>query len=116
LPYSLDRVAQKQIVAEYFAATKHLLDKELALESIYFQSSIKDKVAASIDLRADLANLTSRQQELAPLAESILQEQISNTLAELGLTTLGQPLPSVLYHSTPLPFALIVSPENGLNR
>jgi hypothetical protein len=49
---------------------------------------------------------------LAPVAESALQEQISVVLAENNLSFLGQPLPPVLFHSTPLPTALIISPRD----
>jgi len=53
---------------------------------------------------------------LEPLAESILQSQISDTVAGLGLTLGGQPIPPVLYHSTPLPTALIVSPRDTIRQ
>ncbi len=48
--------------------------------------------------------------------KSILQDQVSQVLAENGLTTIGQPIPNVLYHSTPLPMALIVSPRDHIEQ
>ena len=107
---------RKQIVTEYLAVTKRLLEYESALDQIYANPDIKDKEKASIDLRANLYKVQARQNELGPLAEAILQEQISQILAELNLTSAGQPIPSVLYHSSPVPNALIVSPRNHIEQ
>jgi hypothetical protein len=43
-----------------------------------------------------------------------LQEQVSATLADLGLTTGGQPIPPVLFHITPLPYNLVISPRGKI--
>jgi hypothetical protein len=115
-PDGFDHEAQKQIVAEYLQLTQLSLDKEYALQMIYSDANISDKEAASLDIRAQLEKVLARQQKLAPLAESILQGQVAEILAELDLTTLGQPVPNVLYHSTPLPFALIVSPRDRIEQ
>ena len=34
----------------------------------------------------------------------------------IGLTTAGQPMPNVWYHSTPLPMALIISPRDHIEQ
>ena len=116
LPYTLDRTPQKQIVAEYMRVTLSILEKEYLLEQIYADAKITDKENGSSAVRVELSELYTRQAELAPLAEAVLQEQVSRVLAENGLTTLGQPLPGVLYHSTPLPNALIVSPRDHIEQ
>ncbi|MDP1779068.1 MAG: hypothetical protein Q8K73_02220, partial [Anaerolineales bacterium] len=110
IPYTLDQSSQKQIVNEYLRATQFILDKELLLAQIYSDAALTDKNLASESLRGELAKLYFIQGELAPLAEAVLQEQVSQILAEIGLTSAGQPMPNVWYHSTPLPMALIVSP------
>lgn len=114
VPYTLDHTAQKQIVMEYLRATQFILEKEFQLTQLYADASIPDKETASQPLRDELAELYARQSELAPLAEGILQEQVTQVLAELGLTAIGQPVPNVWYHSTPLPVALIVSPRDSI--
>jgi hypothetical protein len=116
LPFSLDRATQKQVVIEYLRVTKQMLDKQYALEQIYADAKIIDKRTASTNLVADLDQLSNRQHELAPLAESILQGQVGEILSELGLTMLGEPVPNVLFHSTPLPYALIVSPRDHIEQ
>jgi hypothetical protein len=50
------------------------------------------------------------------MAESILQEQVSETLSSLDLTVGGQPLPPVLFHISPLPYDLIISPREKIQQ
>jgi hypothetical protein len=115
-PHTLDPAAQKQIVNEYLRVTQSILDNEYLLALLYADPAIQDKVTASESLRGELAELYTRQTELAPLAEAVLQEQVTDVLAEIGFTVGGQPVPSVWYHSTPLPMALIVSPRDRIEQ
>lgn len=108
-PQTIDRGTSKQIVFEHLRTTLNLIQTETRIEQIYADPDITDKEAASALLRSQRDELIARQEDLAPFAESILQGQLSETLARLDLTTMGQPLPSVLYHSSPTPLALIVS-------
>lgn len=116
LPQTLDREEQKQIVMEYFQTTQFILEKEYLLSQLYADPTIQDKDAATATVRADLTKLYLRQEQIAPLAEAILQEQVTQVLVEQGLTAAGQPLPNVWYHSTPLPMALIVSPRDRIEQ
>jgi hypothetical protein len=115
-PYSFGHASQKQIVTEYLGLTQQILEKEYQLEQIYADATVKDKELASESLRAELAGKYARQAKLAPLAESILQGQVSQVLADVGLTAAGQPVPNVWYHSTPLPMALITSPRDHIEQ
>ena len=116
LPYTIDRQTQKQIVGEYLLTTQSILDKENQLSRLYADPSITDKEAATETIREELAELYARQTELAPLAEAILQDQVSQVVAEIGLTAAGQPIPNIWYHATPLPMALIVSPRDHIEQ
>lgn len=116
LPQTLDREEQKQIVMEYFQTTQFILEKEYLLSQLYADPTIQDKEVATATVRADLTKLYLRQEQIAPLAEAILQEQVTQVLVEQGLTAAGQPLPNVWYHSTPLPMALIVSPRDRIEQ
>lgn len=116
LPGYLNRETRKEIVMEYLRVTKQILEGEAALERIYADATVTDKVTASASLRASLDTLYNRQTEIAPLAESVLQEQVSQALSDLGLTSLGQPIPSVLFHSSPVPNALIVSKRDAIEQ
>ena len=115
-PQLFDQATQKQIVTEYFQLTQQIFEKEYQLEQIYADAEIPDKELASATLRAELVKNHARQTELAPFAEAILQEQVTQVLADVGLTTAGQPMPNVWYHSTPLPMALIISPRDHIEQ
>jgi hypothetical protein len=115
-PYTFNNSSQKQIVTEYLRTTQSILEKEYLLETIYADVNITDKELGSITVREELAPLYSRQTKLAPLAEAIIQDQVSQVLAENGLTAIGQTVPNVWYHSTALPMALIVSPRDHIEQ
>lgn len=116
LPYNIERATQKEIINEYLRVTQTILEKENLLSQIYADPNIEDKETFSQDLRNELNNLYLRQNEITPLAESILQSQVTDVLAEIGLTAAGQPIPNVWYHSTRLPWALIVSPRDRIEQ
>ena len=108
-PYTFERATGKEIVFEYFRTTLNILQTEYRIEQVYADPNITDKEAASALLRSQRDEFLARQEQLAPFTESILQSQLSETLAGLDLTAIGQPLPPVLYHNSPTPLALIVS-------
>lgn len=115
-PHTIDRGTTREIVFEYIRTTLNLMRTEFRIEQIYADPSIQDKETASVLLRSQRDEFLDRQEQLAPFAESILQNQLSDTLAELDLTAIGQPLPPVLYHNSPTPLALIVSPRERIEQ
>jgi hypothetical protein len=114
VPFYFDASSRHQLVLDYFHLMDTILQDENKLNMMYSNPSIKDPSVASASLRSELAGLYTRQSQLDPLAESILQEQVSATLVEEGLTTGGQPIPPVLFHLTPLPYNLIISPRKKI--
>jgi hypothetical protein len=108
-PHYFDESARHQIVVDYLHLMDQILQAEARLNLIYANPSIVDPGAASAGLRAELDALYARQQRLAPVAEAVLEEQVSLVLADLNLTIGGQPLPPVLFHISPLPWHLVVS-------
>jgi len=115
-PYIFDRGTNKQIVFDYLRVTQQLIQTESSIEQIFADPNVADKESASTFLREQRDELIARQYALAPFAESTLQSQISKALADLGLTTGGQPLPSVLYHVSSTPLALIVAPRDHIEQ
>ncbi len=114
LPGYLDRESSIVVVSDYLHATQWAMQAEDALNKIYADPSIADKRAASAEIRRELDVLDKQQSELAPLAEAVLQGQVSQVAADFGLTTLGQPIPTILFHSSAVPDALIVSPRTHI--
>lgn len=100
-----------QTALEYLRLVQQIQQGEGELAIIYADPGITDPDSASKALRDELADYYSRRAVLAPLAESILQQQLSEIVSEMELAYAGQPIPPVLYHTTPLPKALIVSPR-----
>ncbi len=115
-PYYIRREKRLQIVDEYLRLTERILQAENDLNRIYADPTISNPETASAELRAWLDALYRRQAAIAPLAEGVIQDQISTVLAELGLTTGGQPIPPVLYHISPLPLALVISPRDTIRQ
>jgi hypothetical protein len=116
LPYLFDRGTNKEIVVNYLRTTESLMQAEYQIEQIYANPDIANKEIESSYVRAQRDELIARQRSLAPIAESTLQSQITDALAELGLTAIGQPIPPVLYHTSPTPLALIVSERNVIQQ
>jgi hypothetical protein len=105
---------QRQLVLDYIDLIARIDQLERHLNDIYSDPEVINSETASILVRQQLAELEAERDRLGPIAESILQGQISEVVADLGLTVGGQPVPPVLYHSTPLPTALIVSPRHEI--
>jgi len=112
----LDKEFRSDLVLEYLALVDMIRSTDAQMRSIYADPNIPDPEAASAELRQELEKLTQRREMLGPLAESIFQQQMSSVLAGAGLSLGGQPMPPVLYHSTPLPLALIVSPRDVIRQ
>jgi len=114
MPSYLDRESSIVVVSDYLHITQLIILTEDAVNKIYSDPSITDKQAASSHVGVELEKLNEKQIALAPLAEAVLQGQVSQVAADFGLTTLGQPIPIVLFHSTSVPDALIVSPRDHI--
>jgi len=102
---------QHQIVIDYINLVSLIEGREWELEQAYTDPNISSPEEVSIALRLELNQLYEQRTNIAPLAESILQNQINATVTALGLSFGGQLIPPVLFHSTPLPYNLVVSPR-----
>ena len=116
LPYLFDRGTNKEIVVDYLRTTHNLMQAERQIEQIYANPDIAEKESSSAYVRTQRDELIARQRSIAPLAEATLQSQITDALAEHGLTAIGQPIPPVLYHTSSTPLALIVSERSVIQQ
>ncbi len=107
---------QKEIVLDYITLVDELNRTKSQVQTIYADPSIKDPQSAASDLLATQRELQRRRSLYGPLAEAIIQKQMSTVLAEMDLTFAGQPFPPILYRVTPLPMALIVSPRSEIKQ
>lgn len=107
----LDEAAQHRVVLDFLDLVREIRTTEFELELIYADPNEENVEAAAAPLSQQLDALYAQRDELGPLAETVLQSQLKVILTEMGFTLGGQPLPPILYRSTPLPWALIVSPR-----
>ncbi len=105
-----------EIVLEYVDLVNDLQRSQAQLTDIYADPNVSDPKSASAVLQKHIGDLQARRRQIGPLAEAILQSQIGSMAASMGLTLGGQPLPPVMYHSTPLPQALIISPRDVIRQ
>jgi len=116
IPGYLDHAGSRIVVADYFLVTQKIIRAEDALNRIYADPAVSDKDAAGAFVRLELQQLYARQRELTPLAEGVFQAQVAQVAADYELATLGQAIPAVLFHSTSVPDALIVSPRDQIRQ
>jgi hypothetical protein len=110
----LDPSQQHDLVTQYIALTAQLETVQGRLQQIYADPAIKNPGETA---RADLAQQEDLQrtlERLTPMVESILQGQVTEVIVEQGIARLGEAVPPLLFHTTPLPKALIVSPRNKI--
>ena len=107
---------QSQVVLDYLELVRQIGAAQNEVARIYADPDIVDPEAASVDLRSQIEDLQAQRDQLGPLAESVVQAQLSAVLAEMGISLGGQPVPPVLYHITPPPNALIVSPRDAIRQ
>ncbi len=104
--------ARHQWVVDYLEIITQIQRVQQDMDLIYADPQIANPQLASAPFSKKLDELKVRRDRASPIVESILQSQFSYVLGRLGISLGGQPMPPVLYHSTPLPLALIVSPRN----
>lgn len=112
----IPREDHAQIVLDYLDLIAQIQQIEREINDIFADPNILNPQVESQELRGRLSILDSRRSELRPLAESAFQNQLSAVLKDLGLTLGGQPVPPVLFHTTALPRALVVSPREVIRQ
>ena len=116
VPHYLTIDEQHTVVKNYLQLVQDIDNAQHEVELIYADPKIIDKEPQLKPWQDRLAKLTAQRNLLGPTAEEIFQKQVSDVLDEFGLGTIGQPLPPVLFHTTPLPYALIISPRNVIRQ
>lgn len=107
---------QARTVQECMSLTTELNDTQSQIEKIYADPKVADPKKSAHDLVIQQTELQYRRDHFEPICESILQQQASQALAEMGLTLGGQVLPPLIYHVSPLPLALIISPRDTIRQ
>ena len=112
----LSYLQQRKINKDYFQALADTQNLNNSLEALYADPEFSLKNNESLVMERKLREQETRLEKISILAESVIQDQISQTLYAMGLVELKQPFPTVLYHVTDLPKDLIVSPRNVIRQ
>jgi len=112
----LDESEQSQLVRDYIALVAEIQYDEGLLNQLHANPNV---ASVQVDIKAledQLGHLYVRRQDMALHVEAVLQAQVAYILVQEGLTSAGQPIPPLLFHGTPLPWALIVSPRTSISQ
>jgi hypothetical protein len=112
----MDEAARTQFVRDYIALVDDIHALESRVQDIYAEPGITDPEAASAALRAERDALRAQQESQQALAESIVQAQVAQMLAEYGFGLGGEILPPVALRFTQLPTLLVTSPRDRIER
>ncbi len=107
---------QRQIVLDYLQAQIDYTRIGWEIDALYYTPTVFDPDYEARGLLQEQARRRARLQHLAPLCEAVLQQQITDILKEQGLTLAGQPIPPLLYHVTPLPYGMVISPREVIRQ
>ena len=112
----LNQIQQRKVLKDYFQALSDTQGLEESLELLFADPLSKIEPDEKTTLEAELNKKKATLKNLAALAEAVIQDQISQSLDELGLIELNQPIPPVLYHATNLPKNLVISPRDVIRQ
>jgi len=107
---------RKDTVLEYLGLVGEAKHLEAQVNLIYSDPDVEDPDETSRDLQNEIKTLRAAIEELQPIAESILQEQVATVIVEEGFDLFGRAWPPVQMHMTPLPNILIVSPREEIKQ
>ena len=108
----LEAADQQKIISDYYQQVREINTLQDKINQIYGDPNIINPTESASGLASQLDSLEKENRTLGVLCEAILQQQVSQTAAELKLGFGGQLIPPLLYHVTALPQALIVSPRS----
>ncbi len=112
----MDEPARRDFLLDYLDLVSTIQYTEWEIHRTYADPDVADPDAATAELRIQLADLRAEEDLRQPLSEAILEEQVACVLVDEGFGLLGQTIPPVSVHFTPLPALLIVSPRDRIER
>jgi hypothetical protein len=107
---------RSQFVLEFTHLMNDWRGLEWQVQLVYADASVKDPEAKTKELRTKRDAIRAEIELRRPTAEAIIQQQISSVLVDEGLGSGGEIFPPVAARITPLPYMLIISPRDEINR
>jgi hypothetical protein len=112
----LTPTAGEQLVLSYYSLLSDAQQAEAELRLAYGDPDRGESEPGLDELIAAVAELRGELDRIQPIAEGVLQDQVSFILSILGLNIGGAPFPPVAFHFTRPPHALIVSPRDVIRQ
>lgn len=108
---AMDDKTQAQFVLDYLDKVRQARNLTADIEEVYADPEIENPESSSRDLQQDLRQLREVMDSEQPVAEAILEDQVSSVLRDGGFGPLISAFPPVRGLFTPLPYILVVSPR-----
>lgn len=112
----LDEATRKETVLTAVQLVSEIQQLDAQINQIYVDPHEDDPDAASAELQQMLDAKRTQLAAIQPLAEAIIQDQVSTILVEEGFGVAGQTWPPVIMHMSPLPSLLVMSPRDEIFR
>lgn len=112
----LDPGERTGLVREYLDLIQQASNLRGELERALADPTVADPELAARPLMQELEQQRATLESLRPLAEAVLQEEVSTVLADWGLGIGGAALPPVSFRFSRLPVALVVSPREVIRQ
>lgn len=112
----LSKEDQSQLVLDYLDQVQLVSRLQTELVLIYANPAVENPNTASKIIQLELEKAQDKLTSLAPIAESILQNQLMTVINEAGLGVLGQVLPPSLYQFSDTPQSLVISPRDQITQ
>jgi hypothetical protein len=107
---------RSQFVLDFVQSINGWWQLERQVRKVYGDASVSDPAAQTRDLRARRDAHRADIERRRPTAEAIIQQQISTVLLDEGFGAGGEIFPPVAARITPLPYILVTSPRDEINR
>lgn len=112
----MDESQQERVVKDYFNLISQQRELKDTINTIYADPTIANPELMAAPYLADQRVVQQDLKHVGYLFEAIMQSQVSYTTSVSKLGYLQQPIPPVQYHTTSMPYALIVSPRNEIRQ
>jgi hypothetical protein len=107
---------RSQFVLDFTKSMNEWWQMEWQVRQVYSDASVTDPAVQTKDLRTQRDALRADIEQRRPTAEAIIQQQLSTILTEEDFGVGGEIFPPVAARITPLPYMLIISPRDQINR
>ena len=107
---------RNQVVLDYLELVRESGRLSGELTSILSDPNLPNPELTAQPISEELNSVRERLDDLKPLAETVLQENVGAVLEDQGLGVGGTPFPPVAFQFSELPVALIVSPRDAIQQ